>query len=73
MAEINTDSGGSKKGKNKPKTKKMSTRIDFTPMVDLGFLLFLTSVSYAVAVASPSDRRRRGLRSGFSTISQGPM
>ena len=38
MAEINTGEGGKKKGK-KPHSKKMSTRIDFTPMVDLGFLL----------------------------------
>jgi biopolymer transport protein ExbD len=37
MAEINTQSSGGKKGKKK--SKKMSTRIDFTPMVDLGFLL----------------------------------
>lgn len=38
MAEINTESSGSKKGKKKG-TKKVSTRIDLTPMVDLGFLL----------------------------------
>ncbi len=36
MAEVSTE----KKGKaKKGKPKKMSTRIDFTPMVDLGFLL----------------------------------
>ena len=39
MAEMQTaDSGGHKKGK-KVRSKKISTRIDFTPMVDLGFLL----------------------------------
>jgi biopolymer transport protein ExbD len=37
MSEINTESSGGKKGKKK--SKKISTRIDFTPMVDLGFLL----------------------------------
>jgi biopolymer transport protein ExbD len=44
MSEINTDKGSSKKGK----PKKLSTRIDFTPMCDLGFLLitfFMLSTS----------------------------
>jgi biopolymer transport protein ExbD len=36
MAEINTGEGG-KKGKKR--TKKMSTKVDMTPMVDLAFLL----------------------------------
>ncbi len=38
MAELDTSSGGGKKD-GKVRSKKMSTRIDFTPMVDLGFLL----------------------------------
>lgn len=36
MAEMNVQEKG---GKKKGKSKKMSTRVDFTPMVDLGFLL----------------------------------
>lgn len=39
MAELDTSQkGGHQKGKKKGR-KKMSTRIDLTPMVDLGFLL----------------------------------
>jgi|APDOM4702015248_1054824.scaffolds.fasta_scaffold04700_5 biopolymer transport protein ExbD len=49
MAEVNTDKGG-QGGKGKP--KKLSTRIDLTPMVDLGFLL-ITFFMLATSMAKP--------------------
>lgn len=39
MAEMNVSGGGHKKGGKKARSKKMSTRVDLTAMVDLGFLL----------------------------------
>jgi biopolymer transport protein ExbD len=39
MAEIDQSGGGGKKGNKKVRAKKASTKIDMTPMVDLGFLL----------------------------------
>jgi biopolymer transport protein ExbD len=51
MAEIAQDSGGGKKD-GKVRSKKMSTRIDFTPMVDLGFLL-ITFFMLTTTLAKP--------------------
>ncbi|MCC7244322.1 MAG: biopolymer transporter ExbD [Saprospiraceae bacterium] len=53
MAEIAQDSGGGQKKGGKVRSKKMSTRIDFTPMVDLGFLL-ITFFMLTTTLAKPN-------------------
>ena len=52
MAEIAQDTGGGKQKGKKVRSKKMSTKIDFTPMVDLGFLL-ITFFMLTTTLAKP--------------------
>ena len=52
MAEIEGGGGGHHKKGGKPKGKKMSTRVDFTPMVDLGFLL-ITFFMFTTSMNKP--------------------
>ena len=79
MAEMDTSGGGHKKGPGVKKQVKKSTKVDLTPMVDLGFLLitffvFTSTMSQSTAMSmnEPKDAEKKDQvevkESGTTTI-----